>query len=83
MALHLQVPEEILVDRVVGRRLDPITGKIYHLKYSPPETQEIAARLTQRFDDTEEKVYSKSFFLFVILWLQGDQLSFAYYLMVF
>jgi adenylate kinase family enzyme len=83
MTLHLQVPEEILVDRVVGRRLDPITGKIYHLKYSPPETQEIAARLTQRFDDTEEKVYSKSFFLFVILWLHGDQLSLAYYLMVF
>ncbi|PRQ55836.1 putative adenylate kinase [Rosa chinensis] len=51
----LDVPEEILVDRVVGRRLDPVTGKIYHLKYSPPETPEIAARLTQRFDDTEEK----------------------------
>ncbi|KAF3504118.1 hypothetical protein F2Q69_00045220 [Brassica cretica] len=45
------VPEDILV----GRRLDPVTGKIYHLKYSPPETQEIAARLTQRLDDTEEK----------------------------
>ncbi|CAN6475657.1 unnamed protein product [Victoria cruziana] len=52
----LDVPEEILVERVVGRRLDPVTGKIYHLKYSPPETQEIAERLTQRFDDTEEKV---------------------------
>ncbi|GLJ16774.1 hypothetical protein SUGI_0288810 [Cryptomeria japonica] len=52
----LDVPEEILVDRVVGRRLDPITGKIYHLKYSPPETDEVAGRLTQRFDDTEEKV---------------------------
>lgn len=52
----LEVPEEILVERVVGRRLDPVTGKIYHLKYSPPETEEIAARLTQRFDDTEEKV---------------------------
>ncbi|KAH6834159.1 adenosine monophosphate kinase, partial [Perilla frutescens var. hirtella] len=52
----LEVPEEILVERVVGRRLDPVTGKIYHLTYSPPETEEIAARLTQRFDDTEEKV---------------------------
>ncbi|KAK3426564.1 hypothetical protein EUGRSUZ_F02985 [Eucalyptus grandis] len=52
----LEVPEEILVERVVGRRLDPVTGRIYHLKYSPPETEEIAARLTQRFDDTEEKV---------------------------
>ncbi|KAI3990916.1 hypothetical protein MKX01_026100 [Papaver californicum] len=52
----LDVPEEILVERVVGRRLDPVTGKIYHLKYAPPETDEVAARLTQRFDDTEEKV---------------------------
>ncbi|XP_057974063.1 adenylate kinase, chloroplastic isoform X5 [Malania oleifera] len=51
----LDVPEEIVVERVVGRRLDPLTGRIYHLKYFPPETEEIAARLTQRFDDTEEK----------------------------
>uniref|UniRef100_A0A2N9IWT0 adenylate kinase n=1 Tax=Fagus sylvatica TaxID=28930 RepID=A0A2N9IWT0_FAGSY len=54
----LEVPEDLLVERVVGRRLDPVTGKIYHLKYSPPETEEIAARLTQRFDDTEEKLFS-------------------------
>ncbi|KAK2658932.1 hypothetical protein Ddye_005465 [Dipteronia dyeriana] len=52
----LEVSEDILVERVVGRRLDPVTGKIYHLKYFPPETEEIATRLTQRFDDTEEKV---------------------------
>ncbi|KAF2297303.1 hypothetical protein GH714_020983 [Hevea brasiliensis] len=51
----LEVPEGLLVERVVGRRLDPVTGRIYHLKYSPPENEEIAARLTQRFDDTEEK----------------------------
>ncbi|XP_066350742.1 adenylate kinase, chloroplastic isoform X2 [Miscanthus floridulus] len=52
----LDVPDELLVERVVGRRLDPVTGKIYHLKYSPPENEEIASRLTHRFDDTEEKV---------------------------
>ncbi|XP_010911823.2 adenylate kinase, chloroplastic isoform X1 [Elaeis guineensis] len=52
----LDVSEEVLIERVVGRRLDPVTGKIYHLKYSPPENEEIAGRLTQRFDDTEEKV---------------------------
>eukprot|EP00897_Mesotaenium_endlicherianum_P000455 jgi/Mesen1/1040/ME000122S00040 len=51
----LEVPDSILVDRVVGRRLDPETGKIYHLSFSPPESAEIAARLTQRSDDTEEK----------------------------
>merc|ERR1711937_775804 len=35
--LLLEVPEDILVERVVGRRLDPETGKIYHLKYNKPE----------------------------------------------
>lgn len=49
----LEVLDNVLIERVVGRRLDPVTGRIYHLKYSPPETQEIAERLTQRFDDTE------------------------------
>ncbi|KAJ7565303.1 hypothetical protein O6H91_02G055900 [Diphasiastrum complanatum] len=52
----LEVPEEILIDRVIGRRMDPVTGKIYHLKYSPPETPEIASRLTQRSDDTVDRV---------------------------
>jgi len=53
--LYLQVPDEMLVERVVGRRTDPETGKIYHLKFAPPESDEVAARLTQRSDDTEEK----------------------------
>ena len=70
--LYLQVPEDLLVERVVGRRLDPVTGKIYHLKYSPPETEEIAARLTQRFDDTEEKVCSKPFYLDLVFPLQRN-----------
>eukprot|EP00850_Spirogloea_muscicola_P014012 SM000098S25092 [mRNA] locus=s98:116199:121868:- [translate_table: standard] len=52
----LEVPEDILVDRVAGRRMDPVTGKIYHLTYEPPESPEVAARLTQRSDDTEDKV---------------------------
>ncbi|XWS24727.1 hypothetical protein CRYUN_Cryun27aG0008500 [Craigia yunnanensis] len=51
----LEVLEDILFERVVRRRLDLLTGKIYHLKYSPPENKEVASRLTQRFDDTEEK----------------------------
>eukprot|EP00958_Prasinococcus_capsulatus_P014178 scaffold1483_cov379-Prasinococcus_capsulatus_cf.AAC.10 len=53
--LQVNVPDEKLVDRVVGRRMDPETGKIYHLTFSPPETEEIAARLVQRSDDNEEK----------------------------
>jgi len=54
--IFLDVPDDVLVDRVVGRRADPKTGKIYHMKFSPPEDDELLARLKQRSDDTEEKV---------------------------
>lgn len=54
--VFLNVPDEILVERVVGRRTDPETGKIYHMTFSPPESEEVANRLVQRSDDTEEKV---------------------------
>ncbi|XAR66802.1 Adenylate kinase [Bertholletia excelsa] len=55
----LDVPDDVLIDRCVGRRLDPVTGKIYHIKNFPPETEEIKARLVTRPDDTEEKVKSR------------------------
>ena len=34
--LLLDVPDGALVERVVGRRLDPVTGAIYHLAFRPP-----------------------------------------------
>lgn len=55
----MQVPDEILIERVVGRRLDPETGKIYHLKYFPPP-EEIVGRLMQRSDDNKEAVGGSS-----------------------
>ena len=54
----LEVPDEILIERVVGRRLDPDTGKIYHMIFDPPP-KEIEARLTTRSDDTEEKAKNR------------------------
>jgi len=32
----LEVPDEELIKRVVGRRSDPETGKIYHMTFFPP-----------------------------------------------
>ena len=55
----LDVPEEILVERVTGRRTDPVTGKIYHLKYNPPENSDIANRLIQRKDDNEVTIKTR------------------------
>ena len=53
-----QVPDEDLVDRVAGRRLDPETGDIYHMKHKPPP-EDIKDRLIQRSDDTAEKVQTR------------------------
>lgn len=53
VVLLLQVPDDLIVGRIVGRRTDPETGNIYHLEHAPPPA-EIAARLVQRKDDTEE-----------------------------
>lgn len=54
--IMLNVPNEVLVERVVGRRTDPETGDIYHMTFSPPSDPNVLARLVQRSDDTEEKV---------------------------
>lgn len=49
----LEVPDGLIVDRIIGRRSDPETGEIYHLTHRPPPP-EIAGRLVHRKDDTEE-----------------------------
>jgi len=54
----LDVPPNILVERCVGRRSDPVTGKIYHLKFHPPP-KEIEDRLLQRSDDTAQAMSSR------------------------
>ncbi|WP_433624972.1 adenylate kinase [Halomicrococcus sp. NG-SE-24] len=56
VVLYLDVDEEELVHRLTGRRLDPETGDIYHVEYDPAEDEEVAERLVQREDDTEETV---------------------------
>jgi len=50
----LEVPDEILEERITLRRSDPVTGDIYHLKFKPPKDPAVAARLEQRKDDTAE-----------------------------
>lgn len=50
------MPDELLVERIVGRRSDPETGAIYHLTFRPPP-EDIVHRLVQRSDDTEEMVH--------------------------
>ena len=51
--LLLEVPDQLIVDRITGRRSDPETGAIYHMVFNPPPA-DIASRVVQRKDDTEE-----------------------------
>jgi adenylate kinase len=51
--LLLVVDDDALVDRITGRRMDPETGRVYHLKYDPPPAGALP-RLVQRPDDTVE-----------------------------
>ena len=53
--ISIEVPDEHIVNRIVGRRMDPETGEIYHVSFKPPHP-EIEHRLIQRKDDNEETV---------------------------
>ena len=51
--VQLDVPSELIVERTTLRRTDKRTGRIYHLKYSPPPPD---AELEHRADDQPETV---------------------------
>jgi adenylate kinase len=51
----IEVPDEAIVERMSGRRTDPETGVVYHIRHNPPPP-EIADRVVQREDDREDTV---------------------------
>ena len=56
--ISIEVPDDAIVERIVGRRMDPETGDIYHITFNPAPS-EIESRLIQRKDDTEETVRAR------------------------
>jgi adenylate kinase len=51
--LLVDVADEAILERVTGRRSDPVTGHVYHVVFDPPPA-DVADRLIQRPDDTAE-----------------------------
>jgi len=47
------VPDEEVIKRLSGRRVDPKTGKVYHIIYNPPPE---GIEVIQRDDDREEVI---------------------------
>ena len=50
--ISFEVDDAVILERITGRRTDPVTGRTYHVTFDPPPA-DITARLVQRPDDTE------------------------------
>ncbi|MCF1868631.1 adenylate kinase, partial [Klebsiella pneumoniae] len=37
--LEFAVPDEIIVDRIIGRRVHAPSGRVYHVKFNPPKVE--------------------------------------------
>ena len=58
--LEIDVPDDVIVQRMSGRRVHPASGRIYHVKFNPPKSEgrdDVTGEpLVQRDDDREETV---------------------------
>ncbi|QOL49575.1 adenylate kinase [Massilia litorea] len=58
--LEIDVPDELIVERMSGRRSHPASGRVYHTKFNPPKVDDLddvtGEPLVQRDDDKEETV---------------------------
>lgn len=58
--LEFDVPNEVIIDRMSGRRVHSASGRVYHVKYNPPKQEGIdditGEPLTTRKDDHEDIV---------------------------
>lgn len=58
--IEIDVPFEVIVERMAGRRVHPASGRTYHITYNPPKVEgkddETGEDLIQRDDDKAETV---------------------------
>lgn len=58
--IEIAVDDEVVVERVSGRRMHESSGRVYHIKYNPPKVEDkddmTGEALVQRKDDKEETV---------------------------
>ncbi len=60
LVLNFVAPEEVIIDRISGRRICRVCGAIYHVKYMPPRVPGVCDKcggeLYQRDDDKPEVI---------------------------
>lgn len=61
--ISLNVPDELIVDRITGRRVCPACGASFHVEFNPPKVEGkcdyCGADLITRKDDTKETVENR------------------------
>ena len=61
--LEFDVPDDLIVERISGRRSHPGSGRVYHIKFNPPKVEGIddvtGEPLVQRPDDLPETVQKR------------------------
>jgi adenylate kinase len=61
--LEIDVPDELIVERMSGRRTHQSSGRVYHVKFNPPKVDCLddvtGEPLVQRDDDKEETVMKR------------------------
>ncbi|MDO8418717.1 MAG: adenylate kinase [Rubrivivax sp.] len=60
VVLEIDVPDQVIIERMSGRRVHPASGRTYHVRYNPPQVEDrddaTGEPLIQRDDDKEETV---------------------------
>ena len=58
--IEFDVPDDVIVERMSGRRVHPASGRVYHVSYNPPKVEgkdnETGDELVVREDDKEATV---------------------------
>ena len=58
--LEIDVEDQEIIERMIGRRVHPASGRTYHVSFNPPKTEDrddiTGEPLVQRDDDREETV---------------------------
>ncbi|RRO10970.1 adenylate kinase [Pectobacterium aquaticum] len=58
--IEFAVPDELIIDRIIGRRVHAASGRVYHVKFNPPNVEGkddvTGEELNIRKDDQEDTV---------------------------
>ena len=63
LVIEINVSDKVIIERLGGRRVHPASGRIYHIKYSPPKTEGMdditGEPLIIRDDDSRETIIKR------------------------